>query len=217
VAAIAVDPWVEFLDRGPVDIQVISAMFRQQTALAREAGHQGVRVVADMDWLLASKPSNEDIVAFELLLDRVVTELGATVVCAYRANSFSPELFDGVLAVHPTCLGHADGPQFRFVAGDPAGRQLSGLVAAGPVDWRLSGEVDVAVRSAFATALRATALHGTCVIDVTDLEFIDVAGMRLLAEHALIHGVGVYLRGASPTLRRAWQLCGFDELAPAFC
>jgi hypothetical protein len=106
-----------------------------------------VRVIADMDWLLPAKPTTEAIVDFEVLLDRVVAELDATVVCAYRSSSFSRETIRDVLAVHPTWFGHDEEPRFGFVS-------------AGPDGWRLSGEVDLAVRSASAAALNAASSLG---------------------------------------------------------
>jgi anti-anti-sigma factor len=200
-AAITADPHVAFLDRGPLEPEVMLAMFREQAALARTEGYDGLRVVADMDWLLAGRPTDEAIVGFELLLDRVVAELEATVVCAYRRSSFSTDAIAGALAVHPVDVGHDEEPQFRLVAG-------------GHGIWRLSGQIDVAVSSSFAAAFNAAAAPGNCLVDVSDLEFIDVAGMRVIARMGVLRDVRVRLLGASPALRRGWVLAGFDELAP---
>lgn len=104
-AAITADPHVAFLDRGPLSPDTMFARFREQSALAREEGFDGLRVMADMDWLLPGRPTTASIIGFELLLDRVVDELGATVVCAYRCSSFDTEAITGALAVHPTALG----------------------------------------------------------------------------------------------------------------
>lgn len=200
-AAIVADPHVAFLDRGPLTADTMFAVFREQSALARHEGYDGLRVVADMDWLLPGRPTTASIVGFELLLDRVVGELGATVVCAYRCSSFDTEAVHGALAVHPTRLGPGEPPQFRMVAG-PDGT------------WRLSGEVDVAVTAAFAAAFGAAASGPTCVIDVTGLDFVDVAGMRVIAQAARDRNLTVLLCGASERLRRNWELTRFDEAAP---
>jgi ABC-type transporter Mla MlaB component len=200
-AAIAADPHVAFLDSGPLDPDAMFAMFRAQSALAEAAGYDGLRVVADMDWLLPGRPTVEAIVGFELLLDRVVGELNATVVCAYRRTSFDTAAIAGALAVHPLQFGSSEQPQFRLVAG-------------GADSWRLAGEVDLAVGAAFAAALVAALSLGDCEVDVADLEFLDVAGMRAVAEAARVARVGVRLRGASPMLQRSWRLARFDEVAP---
>ncbi|MDX6287123.1 MAG: hypothetical protein QOG53_2608 [Frankiales bacterium] len=199
MAAIAADPYVKFLDRGPFVPETMLVMFREQSALARAEGYDGLRLVADMDWLLSGQPTIDAIIGFELLLDRVVAELGATVVCAYRRSSFDTDALVGALAVHPVACPD-DSPQFRFVNGDGQ-------------SWQLSGELDLAVAPMFAAAFRAAATQSPCVVDISRLAFIDVAGMRTIAE-AGRETHGVQLRGASSTVRRVWQMTGFDEFAP---
>jgi len=193
VAAVAVDPRVAFLNEGPFDPGAMFAMFRRESAAAWEQGYSGVCVVADMDWLLPSRPSTEAITGFEVLLDQLVEELGATVVCAYRTASFDTGPISGALCVHRDRLGGQE-PPFQFIA-------------AGPTRWSLGGEVDRAVRETFATALQAAAGTDGCVIDTSSLQFIDVAGMRAIA--AVASSVPVRLEGAPRVLKRAWSAAGF--------
>jgi hypothetical protein len=68
MAAIAADPYVKFLDRGPFVPETMLVMFREQSALARAEGYDGLRLVADMDWLLSGQPTIDAIIGFELLL-----------------------------------------------------------------------------------------------------------------------------------------------------
>src|SRR5690349_1619753 len=84
---VAVDPRVAFLPDGPFDAQAMYAIFREQDASARAEGYTGICVVADMDWLLPLGLSSEQVIGFELHLDQVVADLGATVICAYRTSS----------------------------------------------------------------------------------------------------------------------------------
>jgi anti-anti-sigma factor len=203
MAAIAADPYVDVLDRGPLEPGRMFAMFREESTRARSEGYDGLRVVADMDWLLPAWPSPAAVVGFELLLDRVVAELGATVLCAYRRGSFDERAIEGALCVHPRCSGPAEDPPFRLVAGDDGA-------------WELSGEVDAMTLEPLATALGAAAAAGEpCVVDVAGLEFVDVAGMRAIARIAGSRGTGLALRGTRPSLRRYWALAGLDELAPS--
>lgn len=199
VAAMAADPRVAFLGGRALDPDAMFSMFREQTALARSEGYEGLCLVADMDWLLAAQPTLDDVVGFELLLDRLIAELGTTVVCAYRRMSFDPEAIAGVLSVHPVSVG--DEPEFTLVAADGD-------------TWRLSGEVDLAMEAAFAAAVSRAAEAGPCVVDVADLDFIDIAGMRTIAAVGRRTGQKVVLRNASPTLRRIWHLGRFDDVAP---
>ncbi|MCU1494025.1 MAG: hypothetical protein JWO62_1789 [Acidimicrobiaceae bacterium] len=199
-AAIAVDPYVAFLDRGPIDPDAMLAMFREQSALARIEGHEGLLVVADMDWLLPARPGTDAIVGFEVLLDRVVAELDATVICAYRRWSFDNNAILGALCVHPRRWGQEERPPFFLIAGDRG-------------SWRLSGEIDLAVLPVFGAAIAATT-QMPCVIDVAGLGFIDVAGMRTIARVTRAANVSVRLLGAHEALRRLWHVARFDELSP---
>jgi anti-anti-sigma factor len=199
-AVVALDPYLAFLKEGPLDPSAMFAAFREQTAISRKEGYSGLRVVADMDWMLPAKPTSKDVIAFELLLDRVVHELGATVVCAYRHGSFDEEAIMGVTCVHPHGC-ESETPQFSLTAGEQG------------CNWRLSGEIDMAVASAFSAAFSAAAQE-SCVIDITAVKFIDVAGMRTIAAAIGAADIRVELRGARPALARCWQLVGFDQTVP---
>jgi anti-anti-sigma regulatory factor len=201
VAALTADPRAAFLGRGTFDPGALIAILRGQSALAREDGYDGLCVVADMDCLLPERPATEAIVAFELLLDRLVSDLDDTVVCAYRHSSFDTAAITGALSVHPVHSGRDEEPPFR-------------LVYAGGQTWRLTGEVDLAAASTFAIVFAAIASLDEFVIDVSGLEFVDVAGMRMIGAAARSARGELRLRGASPALRRYWRLGGFAESAP---
>lgn len=204
LAVQAADPREAFLGGGPLDPAAMFAMFREQSAIARSEGYARLRVVADMDWLLPMTPATKDIVAFELLLDRHAHELDATIVCAYRTGSFDTGALAGTRSVHPLDAGagaHVE-PQFRLVAADAE-------------TWRLSGEVDLAVLDEFDAAITAAASEGACVVDVSTLAFIDVAGLRAVAVAGLGADRTITLVGARPMVRRSWQLAGFATSAPA--
>jgi anti-anti-sigma regulatory factor len=202
LAAVVADPGRAFLEGERLDPEVIRRVFREQMAEARTEGYSGVRVVADMDWLCAAGPSTADIVGFELLLDRYVGELGATVVCAYREQSFDVEALAGALCVHPVGAGYGSPPPFR-------------LVDAAEGWWRLSGEVDLADAAILDAGLSSAARAGPVRIDASTLEFADVAGLRAIASAArAADPVPIRIAGARAVVRRSWQLAGFADLAP---
>ena len=199
-AAIVADPSVAFLNEGELEPELIIAAFREHTAVARAEGFSSLRVVADMDWLLAVHPNIDAIVGFELLLDRLVGELDATVVCAYRRSSFDTDAIRAALTVHPLAHGDEKAPQFRLTAADDGA-------------WHLRGEIDLCVLPVFRAALAAIA-DRPCVIDAADLEFIDFGGLRIVVEAAASSGASVQLRGAPRHLLRVWDLAEFASLAP---
>lgn len=202
-AAIAVDPLATLLGGGALDSNKMFSLFRDQSALARAEGYVGVRVVADMDWIASTRPSTDSIVSFELMLGSLVREVEATIVCAYRPRSFDTDAILGVLAVHELAVGHQP-PQFRFFAADAD-------------TWQLSGEVDLAVASTLEVAISHAARggDGVCLLDVSALEFIDVAGMRQITRAARASDQTVRLVNAPPRLRRVWHLAGFAQSDPA--
>lgn len=201
LADLIADPRSAFLGRGPLVPEAMFAAFREQSARARAAGFDELRVVADMDWLLPARPTAAEIAAFELQLDRVVAEIGATVVCAYRRGSFDSAAITGALCVHPVLAGVQEPPPFRLTAIDDR-------------TWTLSGEVDFDVAPTLAGILTAAGDHAPRELDVSGLSFIDVAGMRAVAV-AGVDGHGpMSLRGAVPRVRRAWEAAGFGRDAP---
>jgi ABC-type transporter Mla MlaB component len=197
----AADPYAAFFGQGPLDPAIMLRALRKLSARAREGGYDGLRVISDMDWLLPGSPSPEEIAGLEIIVDRAARELGATIVCAYRRSSFDPVALLGALPVHPIRWGHDAGPQFDFHADGTSG-------------WLLSGEIDVAVIGTFAAAFAAAASLGDCLVDVSGLEFVDVAGLRAMSQAARQAQADVQLRGAPAALHRLWQLLGPAGPAP---
>jgi hypothetical protein len=196
-----VDPRVAFLDGGPVDPATMYAMFRCQTTAARREGYRGLRLVADMDWLLAAAPSLQDVTAFELLLDQVVTELDATVVCAYRTKHFDAATIAEMVAVHPITVGTAPtDPGFRVwnVVGDV---------------WEVRGEIDYLNAEPFGRTL-AVAAAGASVLRLkaTGLTFVAVAGIQAVVQLALARpDLRLVIEDASEPFRRCWELFHQDR------
>jgi hypothetical protein len=200
-AVTMVDPRRAFLGGGPVDPMVMYAMFRDQTALARREGYRGLRLVADMDWLLPVMPSRPELTAFELLLDQVVTELAATVVCAYRRQHFDAPTIAEMVAVHPVTVGAvSDDPDFRMW-------NLSGHV------WQVAGEVDFSNAEPFSRALAVAASQTPVLrLKTTGLTFIAVAGVRAIMQLALSRPeLQLIINDAGPPLRLCWELLELDR------
>ena len=93
-------------------------------------------------------------------------------------------------------------PSFRLFT--DAGR----LVLAGSVDSSTAGVLE--------TVLADNPFAGDGVrLDVSRLEFLDVAGCRTLGRWVRDPRTGpVTVHGASPLFRRMWHLMGLDDLAP---
>ena len=93
-------------------------------------------------------------------------------------------------------------PSFRLIS--DAGRLV------------LTGSVDSSTAGVLASVLADNPFAGDGVqLDISRLEFLDVAGCRVLGRWVRDPRTGpVTVHGASPLFRRMWHLMGLDELAP---
>lgn len=197
------DPARSFLNSGPPPTDMLLSAVREQDELARDEGFRGIRVVADMDWLLDVPADFPQLVDFEQRLDRLVAETGALVICVYRPESFVEVELAELMSVHP----HSRQPRPR----PGALRIWSG----GGGRWRLSGDVDMTSTAAFAARLASAARASDHLsLDMRAVRFIDVAGLRAIACCSIDSQVEIVVEGLGPAMRRCWDLLGFRSDAP---
>lgn len=199
------DPGQTFLDGGALDPEVMFGHFREQHGLAREQGFRGLRVVADMDWLLRVRPTPAAavLVDFEQRLDEFVADTEAVIVCAYRPESFAAAELAEVMCVHP----HA-----RGTVSEPVGFQVW---SGGGDVWQLRGDIDVNGVRALRERLRSAAAGKREVaLDLTDVRFIGLAGLRTIAAFSVEQAVSVTVGGMGGTMRKCWNLLDLDAFAP---
>jgi anti-anti-sigma regulatory factor len=173
---------------------------------AEEAGRQGfraLRVLAHMDRFWPAGTTPRQVADHELRLDAVIGGSAATVVCAYARSGFLPDILGQAATVHPHFVGDRDAaPSFQVFSG-------------GEDCWNVSGVVDADGAAAFHTAvtelLRTT---DTLRLRCHDLELMDAAGMRALAEASGSYpGRTIIVEDANPLVRKCWELLGYDTQA----
>lgn len=200
------DPRQAFLaDYGPAAKRNrrFGTVLREQKALASTEGYRGLRLIVDMDWLLDSTVTHEEIIELEQGLDEATAAEKALVVCAYRLESFTTAEIAGAACVHPGTL--SDAPT-------EAGFRMW---ASGPNRWRLSGEIDLRARSVFPVLLTSAARGREEVrLDCAGLEFIDAARTRAIAHAARETATSLYVEHASDSLRSLWRILGLEAYAP---
>lgn len=198
------DPVQAFLDGGELGTELTFATFREQNRLARAQGYRGMRVVAVMDWLLDVPATFARIVDFEQRLDRLVAETGCVIVCAYRPESFGAVDLADVLCVHPHRRGgQPKAGSFRIwnVGGDR---------------WRLAGDIDVNNVDTFSARLASAASGGgRLALDLREVGFVDLAGLRTIARHSTEQQVAIVVEGLGEAMRKCWNLLDLDAVAPA--
>jgi anti-anti-sigma factor len=158
--------------------------FRRAVAAARNRGRTGLRVAADATVLAARRRPDErrQLLVYEGLADATIGAVGMTGLCLYDA-ALGEDVLGPVAILHPG----------QHLGGREALAHLSGR---GP--WlSLHGEVDVTEADDLFRALVdiACAAPGEVVLDLADLEFLDIAGARMLATATrLLAEVGVQMR-----------------------
>jgi anti-anti-sigma regulatory factor len=173
---------------------------------ARAAGFQGLRLTGEMSWALRSLPDADRLHEYESGVASTVTgsdDLAA--ICQYDERLFDKSDFTGLVARHP-----------GVVSIDPLhdDRRLRIVPMFSPRGLRIHGTVDDLTAAPFAEALAHTAQwpEPVVVIDLADLRFIDVAGIRALvrAAEALPPDRALQLRHLAPTLRKVLRIVGWD-------
>ncbi|WP_051516031.1 MEDS domain-containing protein [Candidatus Blastococcus massiliensis] len=188
---------------GPLAADRQRAFYDAATNRALADGYRGLRVVADLSELAAAPEHRDELVRWEQVADELMASgSGMSAMCAYRGD-LPAAVLGNVLAVHPLVHGPSHLTPFQLFFDDDR--------------LALAGSVDTFSADRLAALLASTPRGSVAVLDLTDLEFVDVAGCRALAGWAAAHPAGgapLEFRGASALLRRAWRLLGLDEVAP---
>jgi len=180
------------------------AYYDAATRRAKDDGYRGLRVIAEVSDLAADPGQLPELLRWEHLADEYAAHgSGFSAMCAYRAD-LAPDALGDVASVHPLLRAPEEFSSFRLYAD---GDHLT-----------LVGTVDVFSVDRLTRVLSATRVKDDgVVLDVTGLDFVDVAGCRALARWAarLDPGsVSVEVVGASSLLRRMWDLLNLGRLAP---
>lgn len=177
--------------------------YERATRAAIADGYEGLRVVADVGGLAERADTREVLLRWEHLADEYMARgSGMTAMCTYRRDLPGAALSEAA-AVHPLVHAPATPPFQIFFDG--------GHVA-------LSGSVDTFGADRLARVLASSSVSGErAVLDLALVDFVDVAASRVIARWAQdldARSLPLEVRGASPLLRRMWQVLGLERLAP---
>lgn len=76
-------------------------------------------------------------------------------------------------------------------------------------------EIDPSTEAEFEVQLLAVDPSGTTTVDFSGVTFCDSTGLRVLVSHQRRHaeaGGKLQVRGASPSIRRVFEITGLDDL-----
>lgn len=177
------------------------AYYDAATRQALGDGFTGLRVAAEISALAADPDSRAHLVRWEHLADDLIARgTGFTAMCAYRGDLGAQALAE-VTAVHPLVRAPEGMPPFQVF------HDVERVVLTGSVDTFTAPRLDRVLAE-------SPASRPATVLDLSRLEFVDVAGCRVVARWAAALGRPLHVTGSSRLVRRMWQLLGLHAVAP---
>jgi len=194
---------------GTRDVQRMLVTVREEHRRALADGHTGLSIAGDLSAGVPRVAGNEWLGEYKRALDLLDhTSLG--LLCVYNQQRFPVATLSNLAAAHDV-----------DVTAELAGVGRAGSLAAGWVRadaaLRLAGELDIASAADLSDVLAAH-FHGPLRLDLADVSFVDVFGMRALRGRT---GQRLTIVAASDSVRRLLELLGWDTdpdiaLEPAF-
>jgi anti-anti-sigma regulatory factor len=210
LAATGVDTG-RIVDEGRLDIRrfepdlVITTLW-VEVRQTRDAGYPGLRISSEMTSDVQPVADQQALIEYENRLARVFDSGEVAAICQYDQRLLDRAAVTDLIDCHP-----------RLVQIDPLhdDHRLRITPTFEPRGLRVAGAVDLTTSGALASTLRlATNWPGTDLhIDLSELEFIDVAGVRTIVRAAATLGPGRHLivERLAPSLRRVFGLVGWDR------
>jgi anti-anti-sigma factor len=186
-----------FTPDGAFDMDRVLAWGVRQRDAARAEGWDGLSLTGDMS-ALHDAPGWERLAEYER---RLTESLGddCTMLCQYDHRHFSTGIHAEVALQHRVDIS----PELECIG--RTGCLAAALVAPGRT-LRIAGELDFDCAAAVGDAIDAH-FHGALELDLADVRFLDVAGLRALRGRTRQE---ITIVAASPSVRRLLALVGWD-------
>jgi ABC-type transporter Mla MlaB component len=187
----------QYLPDGRFDPVRMLGALAEALAVALARGFAGLSITGEMGWMRDGPPGHERLEEYERMVSAAFKAEPIVLLCQYDTRL--PGFHAGVEALHDVDfapelapIGRDGGATAAHVTGDGA--------------LRLAGELDYEGAPAVADVLSAH-FHGPLRLDLADIGFIDVAGMRALRGRIR---QPVAIATASASVRRLVQLLAWD-------
>lgn len=164
-----------YLPDGAFEPDRMLGMLRQAVAESRAGGYSGLRAAGEPPRSLTSNGSARALLDYERRVNALFAQGHMTGICVYDTRATEPGALLAIAAAHPVVI--------YAVRRDPRLR----IHAEGVDRLALSGKLELATIGGLVGPLRDAVATGNDVeIDLADVVFIDVAGLRLLLEAAAL-------------------------------
>lgn len=197
-----------YLAEGFFDPDTMVAALTREVADSLEAGYTGFRVSGEMGWARRDIPGAERLAEYETKVNDVFAGHRASAICQYDARLFDAAALDEFDRSHPGAVQQEPLYTSSLLRLIPSFRR-------GQRSLRVVGDVDYHSSRALAAALE-TALDwpGDITVDMSGLQFIDLAGVRALVRTAewLPAGRRLHVADLDPMLSRVLHVVGWDRI-----
>jgi ABC-type transporter Mla MlaB component len=187
-----------FLD-GKFEIERMLAMIREEHGRALADGCDGLGMTGEVSQVLGEPPWFELLSEYEHRMVDLLSGGSLSLFCQYDHRGFGAGALTEIAEAHSVDVS----PELA-----PIGRDayLAAARIRPPETLRLAGELDYASADTLAGVLAAH-FHGDLRLDLADLEYVDVAGMRALRGRV---GQPIQITSASDSVRRLVELMAWD-------
>jgi anti-anti-sigma regulatory factor len=195
-----------YLFDGRFEPDVVITTLWVEVRQTRDAGYPGLRISGEMTSELRPVANERALLEYEHRLSQMFHSRELTAICQYDQRLFNETAMTGLIDCHP-----------EVVQIDPLhdDRRLRIVPTYAPRGLRIVGTVDVMTVGALTTALRLATrwpepdIH----LDLGELEFIDVAGVRAIVRAAagLEPGRRLIIERLAGGLRKVFGIVGWDR------
>jgi anti-anti-sigma regulatory factor len=174
------------------------SLVRDEHDRARAEGYSGLSVTGEMPVAICELPGGEEVGAYESRLDSAI-DASCSILCEYDEARFDSDRLSELIAAHAVDAS----PELATIGRDG---ELAAARDRSRDALRLAGELDFGCAHTVSDVLDAH-FDGPLRLDLADLSYVDVAGMRALRGRK---GQHLTISPVSDPVMRLVALLGWD-------
>ena len=188
-----------YIPDGRFEADRMVALLRQEHARARAEGYTGLSITGEMPVAVCQLPGGDEVGAYEARITSAIDGPTYSILCQYDRRRFGPSLPPGAIEAHEVEVS----PELAAIGRDG---ELAAARDHSRDALRLAGELDFGCAQTVSEVLRDH-FDGPLRLDLADLSYVDVAGMRALRARK---GQRLAISPASDAVRQLLALLAWD-------